>query len=99
VGDLVFSICGQGNSNVAFAVTNSLTLSRLNEDTSTISFTPELALGFLGGLGKEGVSGYGLYAENVYLKGSLTTATKNDSPTYAGINTTGNVKANIFNSI
>lgn len=99
VGDLVFSICGQGNSNVAFAVTNSLTLSRLNEDTSTISFTPELALGFLGGLGKEGVSGYGLYAENVYLKGSLTTATKNNSPTYAGINTTGNVKASVFNSI
>jgi hypothetical protein len=57
-----------------------------------------MSLGLLDKLGKPGVSGYGLYAENVYLKGSLTTVSSGNSISYAGINTTSGVKATIFES-
>ena len=33
------------------------------------------------------ISGYGLYADNVFLRGSLTTANVEDNSVYAGINT------------
>lgn len=52
---------------------------------------PKLFLGDLAGVGK---SGYGLYSDNVYLNGSLTT--KSDTGTYAGVNTSTGVNANIF---
>ena len=49
---------------------------------------------FLGDLTEVGKSGYGLYSDNVYLNGSLTT--KSDTGTYAGVNTSTGVNAEIF---
>ena len=53
---------------------------------------------FLGDLSKIGTkySGYGLYADNVYLKGSLTTESSGTNTSYAGVNTLSAVEANIF---
>lgn len=55
---------------------------------------PTLFLGDLGALEDGTIKGYGLYADNVYLNGSLTT--KSDTGTYAGVNTSTGVNANIF---
>lgn len=45
----------------------------------------------------QGLEGFGLYSENVYLTGSLTTQINKDSrPTYAGINTLNSVSATKF---
>ena len=40
------------------------------------------------------ITGLGLYADNVFLNGSLTTKVDNDS--YAGINTIGEATATVF---
>ena len=57
---------------------------------------PNLFLGNLAKLQDSALNGFGLYADNVYLRGSLTTqipvSAKN--PTYAGINTTHKAKKN-----
>lgn len=57
---------------------------------------------FLGDLqtsGIVGVEGYGLYSDNVYLNGSLTTRIgEQGNYTYAGINTLGGTKAIIFDN-
>ena len=45
-------------------------------------------------MGKDGISGYGLYGENVYLTGSLVTLVKGNS--YAGVNTLNGVTATKF---
>lgn len=58
---------------------------------------PVLVLGQLGNLNINGVNGYGLYGQNVYLTGSLTTEVSQNS--YAGINTLNGVPANIFDNI
>lgn len=42
---------------------------------------------FLGDLRKLNLSGYGLYSDNAYLKGSLTTKMTGDKDKYAGLNT------------
>lgn len=55
---------------------------------------PNLFLGDLDSLGKNDYKGYGLYADNVYLNGSLTTKVKEAS--YAGINTLDGVNATVF---
>lgn len=56
---------------------------------------PVLFLGNLNSLGISNVSGYGLYGENVYLKGSLTTEVSSiEETTYAGINTINGIKFN-----
>ena len=49
---------------------------------------------FLGDLTSVNRTGYGLYSDNVYLNGSLTTKTIDSS--YAGINTLNGYKATIF---
>ena len=70
-----------------------LTITTLNNKT------PNLFLGDLSSLGenKKGISGYGLYSDNVYLNGSLVTqAGTGASATYAGINTLSGVSATIF---
>lgn len=56
--------------------------------------TPNLFLGDLSSLGIKEYSGYGLFADNVYLKGSLTTQAGLHS--YAGINTLNGVQAIAF---
>lgn len=58
----------------------------VNYDTS-----PVLLLGNLSTLGKADISGYGLYGENVYLHGALTTELNDKEKTFAGINTTSPV--------
>lgn len=56
-------------------------------DKSGITFT-----------GNQGLKGFGLYSENVYLTGSLTTQINNNSSsTYAGINTLNGATASKFN--
>lgn len=56
---------------------------------------PKILLGDLSLLEDRGINGYGLYGENVYLTGSLTTQVNNNS--YAGINTLSGANAIKFN--
>ena len=65
----------------------------LGEDGKTLEYNaPSLFLGNLSSLGIQNVSGFGLYSDNVFLKGTLTTKTGAD--TYAGINTLSGVLSN-----
>lgn len=76
-----------------------ITFIRPTLETNGISYEnePLLFLGNLNNLGKtsDNITGYGLYGENVFLQGSLTTKipTSGDSNTYAGINTISKVEA------
>lgn len=51
---------------------------------------------FLGDLNQLGLTGYGLYSDNVYLNGSLTTQAGENS--YAGVNTLNGVNATQFSA-
>lgn len=55
---------------------------------------PLLFLGDLASLNNSEITGYGLYGENVYLTGSLTTKVSDYS--YAGVNTLSGINATIF---
>lgn len=58
-----------------------------------------LFLGNLGSLGILGINGYGLYGNNVYLNGSLTTQYINaDAQQFAGVNTISGVNFNKTNT-
>jgi hypothetical protein len=74
--DYVFSITSENNtaSIPDFMHPQSLTLTKLISDTAkeNLNYDKILVLGNLDGLGSN-ISGYGLYAENVFLTGSLTT--------------------------
>lgn len=62
-----------------------------SDDRPQLAYTKHLILGKLSNSGiddLEGIKGYGLYADNVYLNGSLTTKSL-ESMKYAGINTIG----------
>ena len=63
-----------------------LTISEYGTDSPTRVF-----LGDLKSLGRDGYDGYGLYADNVYLNGSLTT--RSSSGKYAGVNTLSQVRS------
>lgn len=69
-------------------------------ETQTIVKYPNKPNLFIGDLYPiTGKPGYGLYGDNVYLNGTLTTKVKSDnSPTYAGVNTIDgyNVNENLF---
>jgi hypothetical protein len=69
-------------------------------ETQTIVEYPNKPNLFIGDLYPiTGKPGYGLYGDNVYLNGTLTTKVKSDnSPTYAGVNTIDgyNVDENLF---
>lgn len=71
-----------------------------NSETQTIVEYPNKPNLFIGDLYPiTGKPGYGLYGDNVYLNGTLTTKVKSDnSPTYAGVNTIDgyNVDENLF---
>ena len=59
--------------------------------------TPILFLGNLDGLNDENITGYGLYGENVFLTGSLTTRYNSEETfKYAGVNTLSGAVATIF---
>ena len=59
---------------------------------------PLLVLGNLESLQKPGLEGYGLYGENVYLSGSITTIRPGENESYAGINTLSRVKSTVFSN-
>ena len=69
-------------------------------ETQTVVEYPSKPNLFIGDLYPiTGKPGYGLYGDNVYLNGTLTTKVKSDnSPTYAGVNTIDgyNVDENLF---
>ena len=69
-------------------------------ETQTVVEYPNKPNLFIGDLYPiTGKPGYGLYGDNVYLNGTLTTKVKSDkSPTYAGVNTIDgyNVNENLF---
>lgn len=60
---------------------------------------PLLVLGNLESLQKPGLEGYGLYGENVYLSGSVTTIRPGENESYAGINTLSRVKSTVFSDV
>lgn len=93
--DFLIAISGQGDGDSSYASKNSLTLSRVNidDDNNLVTYNRELILGDLTEINKN--YGTGLYAENVYLNGTLTT--KVGESNYAGINTISGAKANKFN--
>lgn len=72
-----------------------------NEDGDVVwPTTPSLFLGNLSALNVEDnpLSGFGLYGENVYLKGTLTTQIQTNTPSYAGINTISGAISTKFTS-
>ena len=72
---------------------NTISFNSFKITESTVDFINEITLGDLGGS-----RGKGLYAENVYLKGSLTTqSSEGDSNRFSGINTIS--KANFNQNI
>ena len=93
----IISILGSAlatDINRSFASGNSLTISDFVEKYDNLTYRKRLVLGQLEGVEfEDGIqcSGLGLYADNVFLKGSLTTKTGKNS--YAGINTNASVKA------
>ena len=105
--DYVFSILGENprenDQNLwDFANGNSLTIASFSEVESpannnannALTYKPRLVLGTLDGI-KSYSKGTGLYADNVFLNGSLTTIVGSEqSPTYAGVNTLDGAIAN-----
>lgn len=67
-------------------------------DNSTSNPHPAAFLGNLDGLNIANVTGFGLYASNAYLEGSLTTRIRPNG-TYAGINTNSGIQAEVFAGI
>lgn len=95
----ILSILGEQaiiNDNRAFASGNALTISDFVEENGALTYTKRLVLGQLDGAVDKNITGLGLYADNVFLNGSLTTKVDDDS--YAGINTIGEATATVFGS-
>ena len=100
--DYIFSIFGESDEkkasqiNRGFATPNSLTISSFTVTNNLPTYTKNLILGNLSSESDiddlQDEEGFGLYADNVYLKGSLTTRVESNS--YAGINTTSGVSFN-----
>ena len=75
VPGFILSILGEQtiiNDNRAFASGNALTISDFVERNETLTYTKRLVLGQLDGAVDKNISGLGLYADNVFLNGSLT---------------------------
>lgn len=97
VPGFILSILGEQtiiNDNRAFASSNALTISDFVEKNEALTYTKRLVLGQLDGAVDKNITGLGLYADNVFLNGSLTTKVDDDS--YAGINTIGEATATVF---
>lgn len=97
VPGFILSVLGEQaiiNDNRAFASGNALTISDFVEKNGTLAYTKRLVLGQLDSAVDKNITGLGLYADNVFLNGSLTTKVDDDS--YAGINTIGEATATIF---
>lgn len=99
VPGFILSILGEQaaiNDNRAFASGNALTISDFMEENGALTYTKRLVLGQLDGAVDKNITGLGLYADNVFLNGSLTTKVDDDS--YAGINTIGEATATVFDN-
>ena len=98
-GSLVIGI-NSGDSGTGFLRPRGLTIA---EFTTGKLQNPKVFLGDLDKseitfTGSQELKGFGLYSENVYLTGSLTTQINNNSSsTYAGINTLNGATASKFN--
>ena len=92
--DFLMTVLGDSTVERNYATKNSLTISKVKipENSSFPSFQKVLVLGDLTGINKD--YGTGLYAENVFLKGTLTTQTNSNN--YAGINTLSKIKFDRF---
>lgn len=100
--DLIIGVNSSDSANT-FLRPRGITISEFKIDGTTPN--PRV---FLGDLDKSGIDfsetgvsktrGFGLYSENVYLTGSLTTkvASQNQEPTYAGVNTLDGTPATVF---
>ena len=110
-GDIIIGINSSDTSST-FLRPRGITISEFNlgqldpEDPTTKyideNITPKV---FLGDLDTSGITfsdtpkqtrGYGLYSENVYLTGSLTTKVNTTNPTFAGVNTLDGISATVF---
>lgn len=99
VPGFILSILGEQaiiNDNREFASGNALTISDFVEENGALTYTKRLVLGQLDGAIDKNITGLGLYADNVFLNGSLTTKVDDDS--YAGINTIGEATATVFDN-
>lgn len=98
--NLLIGVNSQNNINKNLQ-SNAITFAELSYiDPNTYEpqySTPKVLLGNLSLLEDRGINGFGLYGENVYLTGSLTTQVNNDS--YAGVNTLSGVNAIKFNDL
>lgn len=97
VPGFILSILGEQtiiNDNRDFASGNALTISDFVEENGALTYNKRLVLGQLDGAVDKNITGLGLYADNVFLNGSLTTKVDDDS--YAGINTIGEATATVF---
>lgn len=110
-GDIIIGINSSDTSST-FLRPRGITISEFNlgqlnpQDPTTKyideNITPKV---FLGDLDTSGITfsdtpkqtrGYGLYSENVYLTGSLTTKVNTTNPTFAGVNTLDGISATVF---
>lgn len=91
--DYILSILGEKTDLYnAYACGNSLTIAQWN---GVSGFEKKLILGDLNALPENyGTTGIGLYADNVFLNGTLTTKIGNN--VYAGVNTTNGAEAEKF---
>ena len=102
--DFVFSAFGDYDSEgqgYPFASPYSITLADFSEEDGSLSFNKRLVLGKLDGVVKDSnVKGIGLYADNVYLKGSLISEGPIHKEVvdkfYSGINTQTGVPMPIY---
>lgn len=85
IGDTAIGINSDNNSS--FIQGRALSLSELQEDGSGIKYDTKIVLGDLTGIeyGATTLEDYGLYADNVYLKGSIISISESGST--SGINT------------
>ena len=93
----ILSVLGEQsiiNDNRGFASGNALVISDFLEENGVLAYKKRLILGQLDGAIDKNITGLGLYADNVFLNGSLTTKVDEDS--YAGINTIGEATATVF---
>lgn len=95
--DFLLTILGDSTGERDYAVKNSLTISQIDEiNSGKPTFKKVLVLGDLTSIDANYKTG--LYAENVFLNGTLTTVVNNssDKPTYAGVNTLSGAAFNKF---
>lgn len=93
--DFLISILGDSTDIGKYSTKNSLTLSQFICNETSTNFEKVLVLGDLTGINKK--YGTGLFAQNVFLKGSLITEVgKVGESSYAGINTLNGATATVF---